>query len=127
MLTLCGYSMIAFSYNLVDEMVPIFASAPLRNGGLGLSTTQLAVPLMVGGSSIVAWSLLGYPRLRARIGTKNTCRTGLISSSCVVLLIALPSVVAPQRPAVSMVRRMPPLSLVHVPGLSRPSWACSVG
>lgn len=106
LLTLCGYTLCAFFYNLVDEMVPIFASAPLRVKGLALTTTQLAIPLAFGGSSIILWSLFGYPHLRAALGTKNTCRTGLLGSTCMVLLIALPSVVAPGHAGISIVRTM---------------------
>ena len=103
MLTLAGYSTIAFSYNIVDELVPIYASAPVESGGLALSTSQLAVPLAAGGAAIITWSLLGYPWLRSKLGTKNTCRSGLLGSACMVLLIALPSAVVPHNRAASMV------------------------
>ena len=84
-------------------MVPIFASAPLVSGGLALSTTQLALPLALGGIAIILWSLFVYPRLRRVLGTKNTCRLGLLGSTVCVLLVAVPSAVAPGKQAASMV------------------------
>ena len=102
-MTLAGYGMIAFTYNLVDEMMPIYASAPLVSGGLALSTSELAVPLAAGGSAIILWSLLGYPWLRSKLGTKNTCRSGLLCSAGTVILLALPSVLVPGQKAASIV------------------------
>lgn len=100
--TLCGYCSIAFSYNLVDEMMPIYASAPIHVGGLELSTSQLAIPLAAGGAAIISWSLLGYPWLRSKLGTRNTCRTGLLGSSFMAILIALPSAVLARHKAASI-------------------------
>ena len=64
LLTLGGYSIVAFLFNLLDESMPLFASAPLRVHGLNLSTSQLAVPLMVGGASIIFFAFYGYPRVQ---------------------------------------------------------------
>ena len=44
--------MICLLYNLLDEVTPIYGSADRSIGGLGFTTTQLAVPLVVGGISI---------------------------------------------------------------------------
>ena len=45
-----------------DELMPLYASAPLRVGGLELATSQLAVPLIGGGLSVACFALWGYPR-----------------------------------------------------------------
>ena len=51
-LTVCGYTMICLLYNLMDEVIPIFGSAARQDGGLGMSTSALALPLALGGCSI---------------------------------------------------------------------------
>ena len=51
-LTVCGYTMICLLYNLMDEVTPIYGSAAREDGGLGLSTSALALPLALGGLSI---------------------------------------------------------------------------
>ena len=67
LITLGGYSTIAFLFNLLDESMPLFASAPLRVHGLALGTAQLAVPLIAGGTSIVFFAFYGYPRVQVRL------------------------------------------------------------
>ena len=49
---MCGYTMICLLYNLMDEVTPIYGSAAREDGGLGLSTSALALPLALGGLSI---------------------------------------------------------------------------
>ena len=66
LLTLGGYGTIAFIYNLEDELMPLYASAPLSAGGLSLATSQLAVPLILGGASVAVFALWGYPRRAPR-------------------------------------------------------------
>jgi hypothetical protein len=51
-LTIFGYTCMCLLYNLLDEMTPIYSSAQRSAGGLGLTTSQLAWPLAVGGVSI---------------------------------------------------------------------------
>ncbi len=51
-LTILGYVCVCLLYNLLDEITPIYSSARRSNGGLALSTSQLAWPLAVGGISI---------------------------------------------------------------------------
>ena len=52
LLTILGYAFLCLLYNLLDEVTPIYGSADRSNGGLGLSTSQLALPLAIGGISI---------------------------------------------------------------------------
>ena len=51
---------------------PPLAAAPTREGGLGLTTTQLAPSLGFSGVVLMAYSLLGFPRL-ARWGGPGGC------------------------------------------------------
>ena len=90
-LALCGYGSVAFLYNLLDELVPIFASAAERDGGLGWDPSQLAPPLALGGLSLILWSQLGYPRLQRRAGTLRAARCGLAGMAPCCLLLAAPS------------------------------------
>ncbi|KAK9796255.1 hypothetical protein WJX73_006157 [Symbiochloris irregularis] len=92
LIAVAGYGCIAFSYNLCDEMVPIFASAPLHSGGLGLTTTQLAVPLGLGGIAIILWSLFVYARalLSAAIFLQDICANNVFTSSMIMVNSAAP-------------------------------------
>lgn len=47
-----SYVLICLLYNLMDEVTPIFGSAAEKDGGLSLTTSQLALPLALGGVSI---------------------------------------------------------------------------
>eukprot|EP00887_Chlorella_sp_A99_P008220 scaffold12.g8220.t1 len=91
---LAGYALIAFLFSMVEELVPIYASAPLPEGGLGLSTTQLAPPLAFSGVVLMAWSLVGYPWLARAVGTMRSCRVGLWHVIPVVLALPAVSLVA---------------------------------
>lgn len=59
--TLAGYGLIAWLYNMLDEITPIFASAARADGGLGLSPSALAPSLSFGGAVLVVWALKGFP------------------------------------------------------------------
>ena len=90
-LTLCGYGCVAFLFNLLDELVPIFASAAEKDGGLGWDPAQLAPPLAVGGLALILWSQLGYHRLQRKVGTLRAARCGLAGMAPFCLLLAAPS------------------------------------
>lgn len=47
--TILGYGTVCFLYNLLDELVPIFAAAPISTGGLDLSAAELSGPLSTSG------------------------------------------------------------------------------
>lgn len=63
MTALLGYGLIAFFFNILDEITPIFASAGVADGGLGFSPSQLAPSLMFGGLMLMTWALRGFPWL----------------------------------------------------------------
>ena len=68
-LLICGYGLIAFMYNLLDETVPIYASTPLRHNGLALDSNQLGVVLSIGGIALMLAAVLVYPRVQKSIGS----------------------------------------------------------
>ena len=88
---LAGYGSTAFLFNLVDELLPLWASAPPSVGGLGLSPAALAAPLAVGGAALIAWSQLGYIHLQKAVGARRTAKLGLGWAAPLVALLPLPS------------------------------------
>ena len=59
LLALVGYAIVSFLFNLLDEVRPIFASAPIEDGGLDMTTEALAWPLSFGGLSFILYVCLG--------------------------------------------------------------------
>lgn len=66
LLPLILYFMVVFFANMLEELTPIYASAPTRQGGLGLPLNLLAWPLSVAGAVLVVFTLYGYPSLQVR-------------------------------------------------------------
>ncbi|GAB4814743.1 hypothetical protein N2152v2_001789 [Parachlorella kessleri] len=91
LLALGGYGAIAFFYNFSDEVLPIFASAPPGEGGLGFTTSQLAPSLSFGGITLMLWALFGFPLLLRRFGTRRVVQIGLWSTPAFALLLPLAS------------------------------------
>jgi hypothetical protein len=58
-LSLASYGVVAFLFNLLDEVRPIFASSPIEDGGLALPTDILSFPLSFGGLSFILFVCLG--------------------------------------------------------------------
>lgn len=85
--SLAGYGLIALAFSMLDELVPIFASAPPQEGGLGLPPSSLAAPMAASGLVLCAWALLGFPRTHRALGSVRTCRLGLWQSVPMALLI----------------------------------------
>jgi fucose permease len=91
-LSLIGYTGVAFAYICVDELVPLFASAAIVDGGLSYSTQMLSGPLAFSGIALIAWMMGGYKWLQNKIGTKPTCIIGLWMTIPIVMLFPLSSV-----------------------------------
>ena len=99
--TVCRYGSIAFLYNFVDELTPLFAAAPAAVGGVQLLASQLAVPLIFCGVVLMWYAIYGYPWFQRNYGAGFSCRVGLLVTAPTVLLIpvahyAAHSVVAAQ-------------------------------
>lgn len=67
-LLIYGYGIIAFSFCLMDEVVPIYASTPRLHNGLGMNGRQLSIPLSVGGGVLMFVSIFLYPVVQRKIG-----------------------------------------------------------
>lgn len=85
----CRYGSIAFLYNFVDELTPLFAAAPPAIGGVGMLASQLAVPLVFCGVVLMVYAVYGYPWFQRTYGAKVSCRLGLIATAPFVLLIPI--------------------------------------
>ena len=59
LLALGTYMIVAFLFNLLDEVRPVFASAPVEVGGLGLSINVLSWPLSFGGLCFILFACFG--------------------------------------------------------------------
>ena len=91
-LSLTGYALIAFCYIILDELVPIFASAPLSEGGLAFSPSKLSGPLSFGGIVLIVWMLVGYKWMSKKYGTIRTCIYGLYMTLPMAMMFPLSSV-----------------------------------
>ncbi|EFJ50590.1 hypothetical protein VOLCADRAFT_103803 [Volvox carteri f. nagariensis] len=89
LLTVLGYGATALIFCAIDELFPIFASAPRSSGGLGLREEQIAPPLMFFGAVLMPYSLYGYPPLQRHVGTLRLTRVGLLASVVACLMIPL--------------------------------------
>jgi hypothetical protein len=92
LLALEGYASIAFCFIMLDELIPIFASAPKEEGGLDFSPSELSGPLAFGGLVLVLWILFGYNWMNERFGIINTCKQGLYQTLPMTLMFPLCSI-----------------------------------
>lgn len=77
---LASYVLVAFLHRLSDELVPLFAAAPVSTGGLGWTAAALAPSLSFGGAVLMGFALVGYPSLQRRLGVKACARVGLLAT-----------------------------------------------
>ena len=78
---------VAFSYNLLDELLPLYASAPIRLGGLLLPANLLAVPLMTSGPVMMIFSIWVLPPIQRRFSILTTMRFSLLIAAPLVLVV----------------------------------------
>lgn len=96
----CMLMQVAFSYNLMDELVPLYASAAVDLGGLKLAPSSLAIPLTASGPVMIAFSFWGFPPLERAMGTLRTMRWSLLAAAPLNLLVPMTSIVVGNTPAV---------------------------
>lgn len=77
---LASYTLVAFLHRLSDELVPLFAAAPVSTGGLGWTAAALAPSLSFGGLVLMVFALIGYPAVQRRLGVKKCARLGLLAT-----------------------------------------------
>ena len=80
LLPLILYFMVVFFCNMLEELTPIYASAPTRQGGLGLPLNLLAWPLSVAGAVLVVFTLYGYPSLQVSSCPSLSCHLKLVEA-----------------------------------------------
>ncbi|CAL5223223.1 g5700 [Coccomyxa viridis] len=100
LLALGTYMIVAFLFNLLDEVRPVFASAPVEVGGLGLSTNVLSWPLSFGGLCFILFACLGYESLYKAVGGVWCSRLGMIVFVPVALLVPVASLLPSTHAAV---------------------------
>jgi hypothetical protein len=91
-----GYGFIAFTYCLHDELVPIFATTPLEHDGLAMNSSQLGVPLSIGGVMLMSVATCVCPRVQRSIGNFTCTRVGLASMVGIALLYPCCALIAPR-------------------------------
>ncbi|BDA43547.1 Uncharacterized membrane protein YCR023C at N-terminal half [Coccomyxa sp. Obi] len=99
-LALASYGVVAFLFNLLDEVRPIFASAPIEDGGLAMSTHLLSWPLSFGGLSFILFVCLGYERFYKAVGGVWCTRWGMLLIVPAALLVPLATLFAHNKTAV---------------------------
>jgi MFS family permease len=87
LLCLCGYTLTAYVYIQLDELIPLFAAAPRASGGLALSPRGLASPLAFGGAFVFVFSLYGYPGLVRSLGLRAATRLGFFATAAACVLV----------------------------------------
>ncbi|CAG9467144.1 unnamed protein product [Pedinophyceae sp. YPF-701] len=92
--TVLGYGAVALLYCIMDEVTPIFGSAAVADGGLGLLEHQLALPLSVGGIVLVVQAVYVFPRLSKRFGVHRVLRWSLAGQAPTTFLVPATSVAA---------------------------------
>ena len=80
---------VAFSYNLLDELLPLYASAPIELGGLLLPANQLAVPLMASGPVMIIFSIWILPPIQRTFSVLTTMRWSLLITAPLVLMVRI--------------------------------------
>ena len=65
-------------------------------GGLGLTTDEIALPTSFAGVGLVTFALLLYPRIQKRIGCLACAKIGLALAVPLALFIATPSLLVPR-------------------------------
>ena len=78
---------------LPAELVPIYASAPLHDSGVGLQSSQLALPLSLSGLVLMAWAVFVYPLCQQRFGTVSSVRAGLLAGCPLIMSIPVATLV----------------------------------
>ena len=91
LLALSGYALIAFCYIILDELVPIFASADIADGGLAYTTSKLSGPLSFSGIVLIVWMVVGYPWMSKKFGITRTCIIGVLQTIPLTFLFPLSS------------------------------------
>ena len=88
-LCLLGYTLCAFIFIQLDELLPLFAA-----DGLNMSPRGLSAPLAFGGAVVLSFTLLCYPLLVRRAGLRASTRGGFVATSVSTLIVPVASLAA---------------------------------
>ncbi|KAK9822464.1 hypothetical protein WJX81_005081 [Elliptochloris bilobata] len=94
-LALMGSGVVAFLWNYLEELTPIYISAPIARGGLGLSLSSFTPSIIFGGVVMAVFSLTYYPAYQRRVGPLNACKAGLWGGIPCAMLIPFAYVFVP--------------------------------
>lgn len=97
---LIGAGLNTVTFNYLDELTPLFASAPTLRGGLGMPESQFAIPLTVSGVALMLYSVLLYPATQKRFGQLTCCKLGLLGAIPSSMLVPASSAFLPSQPLV---------------------------
>lgn len=81
---------------MCSAILPNFAALSWQ-GGLALTTDEIAIPTSFAGLGLVTFALLLYPRIQKRIGCLACAKIGLALAIPLALFIATPSLFVPRR------------------------------
>ncbi|KAK9799374.1 hypothetical protein WJX73_005735 [Symbiochloris irregularis] len=95
--TVAGAALVALSWNFLDELTPIFVSAPTKQRGLGLPLEAFTYPVIFGGVILVIYSLLLFPVYQKAVGPLHAVKVGLIGGLPCSVLVPAASLVGGKR------------------------------
>jgi hypothetical protein len=78
LLAIAAYATSATVFCLVDELLPLYASASVATHGLGLSTQGLSVAMAASGVFLILTASFVYPPLQDRLGLAGILGWGLV-------------------------------------------------
>ncbi|ORX95889.1 MFS general substrate transporter [Basidiobolus meristosporus CBS 931.73] len=93
-MAILGYSLLAFQTTLFDELFPVWASTPVRLGGLSFTVSKIGLALSSGGITIIIGQLVVYPLFQRYLGTLVYYRWSLVAYLVTFFSFQLGSVVA---------------------------------
>lgn len=79
LLAIAAYAVSATVFCIVDELLPLYASAPVALNGLGLSTQQLSWAMSAAGVCLILTASFLYPPLQDRLGLAGVLSWGLVA------------------------------------------------
>jgi MFS family permease len=85
-LCLLGYTLCAFIFIQLDELLPLFAA-----DGLNMSPRGLSAPLAFGGAVVLSFTLFCYPLLVRHAGLRASTRGGFVATSVSTLIVPVAS------------------------------------
>ena len=79
LLAIAAYAVSAAVFCIVDELLPLYASAPTSSHGLGLTTQQLSWAMSAAGVFLILTASFLYPPLQDKLGLSGVLSWGLVA------------------------------------------------